>query len=92
MEDAQREWDRLKNGPPATDITSAEARVDAAQATLNMAQIIAPFTGTVTEVSGLIGDQVSPGVKAFRLDDLTHMQVDVQVSEVDINSVKLVNL
>ncbi len=89
LEDAQREWDRLKNGPAATDIAAAQARVDAAQATLNMAQVIAPFAGTVTEVAGLIGDQVSPGVKAFRLDDLTHMQVDVQVSEVDINSVEL---
>ncbi len=89
LDDAQREWDRVKNGPPASDTTSAQARLDAAQATLNMAQITAPFAGTVTEVNGLVGDQVAPGLKSFRIDDLTHMQVDVQVSEVDINSVNV---
>ncbi len=89
LEDAQRQWDLLQNGPAATDITAAQARVDAAQATVNLAQITAPFSGTVTEVNGLIGDQVSPGINAFRLDDLSHLQIDVQVSEVDINSVKV---
>jgi HlyD family secretion protein len=89
LEDAQREWDRLKNGPDANDIAAAQAKVDAAQASLNTAKITAPFAGTVTEVNGMVGDQVSPGTKAFRVDDLTHMQVDVQVSEVDINSVKV---
>ncbi len=89
LEDAQRQWDLLQNGPAAADITAAQARVDAAQATVNMAQVTAPFGGTVTEVTGLIGDQVSPGISAFRIDDLSHMQIDVQVSEVDINSVKV---
>ena len=37
----------------------------------------------------MVGDQVSPGTKAFRVDDLSHMKVDVQVSEVDINSVQV---
>jgi HlyD family secretion protein len=36
-----------------------------------------------------VGDQVSPGTKAFRIDDLSQMKVDVQVSEVDINSVQV---
>ncbi len=89
LDDAQREWDRLKDGPTTADLAAAQARVDATQATLNMAQITAPFPGTVTEVTGLIGDQVDPGTKAFRIDDLSHMQVDVQVSEVDINSVQV---
>ena len=89
LDDAQREWDRVKNGPTANDVASAQARVDAAQATINMSQVSSPFAGTVTEVNGLVGDQVSPGSNAFRVDDLSHMQVDVQVSEVDINSVQL---
>jgi len=32
---------------------------------------------------------VAPGVQAFRLDDLTHLLVDVQVSEVDINRIQI---
>jgi len=87
LEDAQREWDRLKNGPDPSDVTSAQARVDAAQATINLSRLVAPFAGTVTVASPMVGDQVSPGTSGFRVDDLSSLQVDVQVSEVDINSV-----
>lgn len=88
LEDAQREWDRLKDGLDQSDILSAQARVTAARASLNTASIIAPFSGTVTEINSMIGDQVTPGLPAFRLDDLSRLLVDVQVSEVDINGVK----
>jgi HlyD family secretion protein len=37
----------------------------------------------------LPGDQVSAGANAFRLDDLTSLLVDAEVSEVDINSVEI---
>jgi HlyD family secretion protein len=89
LEDAQREWDRLKNGPDPNDVAAAQARVDAAQATLNFSRLAAPFAGTVTEVDPMVGDQVSPGKTGFRIDDLSRLLVDVQVSEVDINSVSL---
>ena len=35
------------------------------------------------------GDQVNPGMFAFRIDDLSKLLVDVEVSEVDINQVKV---
>jgi HlyD family secretion protein len=63
--------------------------VDAAQATLKAAQIAAPFGGIVTEADPLPGDQVTAGTTAFRLDDLSSLYVDVEVSEVDINSVSV---
>ncbi len=89
LDDAQRNYDRLKNGPNPDDVAAAQANVAAAQATLNMARIIAPFNGPVTQADPLTGDQVAAGTFAFRVDDLTTMLVDVQVSEVDINSVAL---
>jgi HlyD family secretion protein len=88
LEDAQREFDRLNNGN-TEDIAAAQARVDAAQATLNMARVISPFAGTVTESYPLPGDQVAAGANAFRIDDLSSLLVDVEVSEVDINSVEI---
>lgn len=88
LDDAQRTYDLLKDGNTA-EIVAAQARIDAAQATLNLARITAPFAATVTESYPLPGDQVSAGATAFRLDDLTSLYVDVEVSEVDINSVKL---
>lgn len=87
LDDAQRTYDLLKDGN-TTEIVAAQARIDAAQATLNLAHITAPFDATVTESYPLPGDQVSAGATAFRLDDLTSLYVDVEVSEVDINSIE----
>ena len=88
LDDAQREYDRLTGGN-TSEIRAAQARVDAAQATLNLARVIAPFSGTVTEAHSLPGDQIAAGATAFRLDDLSGLFVDVEVSEVDINSVSV---
>lgn len=86
-EDAKRTYERLAEGPNEDDLAAAQARVEAAQATLNLARLTAPFAGTVTEVFPLPGDQVSAGTLAFRVDDLSSLLVDVELSEVDINSV-----
>ena len=88
LEDAQREWDRLKNGPDPDDVAAAQARVYANQATINMGRLITPFAGTVTEAHPMPGDQVSVGTPGFRIDNLSRQLVDVQVSEVDINSIQ----
>jgi HlyD family secretion protein len=88
LDDAQRTYDQLKNGNTA-EIIAAQARVEAAQATINLARVLAPFNATVTEAHPLPGDQVAAGATAFRLDDLTSLYVDVDVSEVDINSIKV---
>jgi len=89
LNDARRNYERVKDGADPVDVAAAEARVAAAQSTLDMARIIAPFDGTVTQADPAVGDQVSAGTVAYRVDDLSHLLVDVQVSEVDINSVFL---
>ncbi|HNK63705.1 MAG TPA: efflux RND transporter periplasmic adaptor subunit, partial [Anaerolineales bacterium] len=87
LNDARRNYDRLLKGPDSGEVASAQARVDAAQATLNLARLIAPFDGTITQANPSAGDQVTTGTIGFRVDDLSSLLVDVQVSEVDINSV-----
>jgi HlyD family secretion protein len=89
LADAQRDYERVRDGAAPEDVAAAEARLAAAQATLNQARLLAPFAGAVTEVVALPGDQVAPGARAFRIDDLTRLLVDVQVSEVDINRITL---
>lgn len=89
LQDAQREWERLKNGPDPNDILAAQARVDAARAAVRLAQLIAPFNGTITLVNPQPGDQVTPGTVGFRIDDLSRYLVDVPVSEVNINSIQI---
>lgn len=87
LEDARREYERLQKGADSDEVAAARARVAAAEATLNLAKLIAPFDGTITQSSLVVGDQVDPGTVGFRIDDLSSLLVDVQVSEVDINNV-----
>lgn len=87
--DAQREIDRLKDGPSADDIAAAKARVAAAQSTLNQSKIIAPFDGVITQAEPVPGDMVSPSTVAFRMDALSRLMIDLDISEVDINSVEI---
>jgi HlyD family secretion protein len=89
LEDLQREYDRLKDGPNAQDILAAQARVDAAQATVNMLRIIAPFDGVVLSVDSRAGDVVSANELSVNLADLNHLYVETQVDESDVAKVKV---
>ena len=88
LDDAERNYDRLKNGPSADDVAAAQANVDAARAILNSARIISPIAGSVTQATPLVGDHVAAASSAFRVDDLSHLLVDVEVSEIDINNLE----
>jgi len=69
------------------EISAAQANVQALQNTVNQSKIIAPFGGTVTDISAVTGEQVSAESQAVRIDDLDNLLVDVYVSEVDINRI-----
>jgi HlyD family secretion protein len=89
LEDARRRLARLQDGPDSLEIARLEAQITAAQSALDLAYITAPFVGTITRSDPLPGDQVAPGTQAFRLDDLTRLLVDVQISEIDINNIQV---
>jgi multidrug efflux pump subunit AcrA (membrane-fusion protein) len=79
----------LERSPNPDDLAVAQARLQAVQATVDSLSLTAPFAGTITEVDIKPGDQVSSGSIGFRLDKLDRLLVDVQASEVDINSIKV---
>jgi HlyD family secretion protein len=87
LDDAKRENQRWANGPDPDEVAALEARIAASEATLALANLKAPISGTVTRVDIKPGDQVSPGTTAIRIDDLSSLFVDVRVSEVDINKI-----
>lgn len=91
LDDAQRAYDLLKDGKNTDAITSAQAAVDAAQATVNKLSIIAPFDGEVAVIYSQIGDVVSSGTQALVLVDRTKMYIDVSVDETSISSVQVGN-
>ena len=89
LEDAQRDYDRLKDGPNSQDVLAAQARVDAAQVTVNSLYTIAPFDGQVLSVNGIAGDPVNAGDVSVYLADMNHLFVEAQVDESDIASIKV---
>ena len=89
LDDAKQIRDNVKSGVDPLKIAAAKSRVNAAQAMLNLAHVVAPFNAIVTDAKLLPGDQVSPGLVAFRLDDLSSLLVDVDISEIDINSIQI---
>ena len=91
VDDAQRTYDSLLAGADSTDVTAARANVEAAQATVNMLNIIAPFDGKVLSVEQQAGEVVNTGDLSVNLADMDHLYVNTQVDESDIANVKLGN-
>src|SRR5690606_32626458 len=86
---AQQNYDDILSGPTALQRAAAEARLAAAQAGVDAGFILAPFNGTITDIYPNSGDLVSVGSRAVQVDDLSAVQVVVEVSEVDINRVQV---
>jgi HlyD family secretion protein len=86
---AQKKMYTLTIAPDPIEAATVQVKVDSAQAIVNQAQLTAPFAGTVAETYSMSGDQVSPGTLGFRVDDVSRLLVDVQVTEVDINSIQV---
>ena len=89
LADARREVERLKDGPNAEDVAAAQARVEAAQATVNSLFILAPFDGEVLAVEQVAGETVKTSAVAVYLADMSHLYVEAQVDESDIASVQV---
>lgn len=89
LQDAQNDYDRLKDGPNADDIMAAQAKVDAAQSTVDSMSIIAPFDGTVLYVESQPGDLVTTGESALYAADMNRLYVEAQVDESDVANVKV---
>jgi RND family efflux transporter MFP subunit len=64
-----------------TSVDIAQARLDAANANLKDLHISAPFSGTVGFIDFSRGKLVSAGAELLSLDDLSVMQLDLQVPE-----------
>jgi HlyD family secretion protein len=76
----------LQNGGDPTDVATARARVEAAQATVDQLMIRAPFDGEVLVLNYLPGDPVVQTQAAVVLANRSDLHVDVSVDETDITS------
>jgi HlyD family secretion protein len=86
---AQANEDAVKNGPDPAQIAEAQANIASIQATLDQQYLRAPFAGVVTDLAVKAGDLVSGGGYALRIDNMSALYIDLQVSEIDINHVQI---
>ena len=71
------------------EISAAQAKVQVLQNKINEAKIIAPFDGTVTAIRSVAGELVESQTVALRLDNLNNLIVRVNVSQDDVNKIKI---
>jgi multidrug efflux pump subunit AcrA (membrane-fusion protein) len=89
---AYEDYETYKDGPDLDDIAAAEARIAnaeaqlaAAQSALDDLQLLAPFSGTISELNVKSSEWVSPGQPVLVIADLASLQVETtDLSEVDI--------
>ena len=86
---AKAKLDLTKAGATPQQIDIAKARVDQAQAALDEATLVAPFDGTIAEVTINVGEIASPATAVASIADVTQWEVDTDdLSEVDVVGIK----
>ncbi len=71
-----------------TQMESLQARRKAIQGQINMSNVIAPFSGTVDEITVKLGEMASPGYNGIRVVNLDNMKATAKVSDTYISKVK----
>jgi HlyD family secretion protein len=75
-------------GSALLKLEQAQLAVQTAQGNLDATKLTAPFDGTITQANATPGVVVSTGTQVFRIDNLSSLEVAVQVTEIDINGIQ----
>ena len=93
---AQEQYDLVKNGPRREDIDQARARLESAEQSLSLARtqlgyatLTAPQPGVVLSKNVEPGEFVAPGTPVVTLGDLHEVYLRAYVDESDLGRVKL---
>jgi HlyD family secretion protein len=89
LDDIQRTYDNLKDGPNAEQLPVLEARLNAAKASLAAFTVNAPFDGVVAEMNAKVGSSINAGQIAVVIADTTNwIVVTTDVTEIDVVKLK----
>lgn len=88
LEEAQRDYERMKNGPDTDQLALLEARLSAAKAGVAAFTVIAPFDGEVMGVNVSVGEQVGPQTWAVKIADTSAWFVETS----DLTELEIVNI
>jgi RND family efflux transporter MFP subunit len=69
-------------------VAQAQAAAASAQVALDNASLVAPFSGTVQNLSAQVGQVVSPGVPMMTLINASGLKIETYVSEKDVANIK----
>ena len=82
-DDAQSEYDKRKDGPEASELGLAEARLSSAQAQVKAAQdaindleLRAPFAGTITSLEVVAGETLLPNQVVVQIADFSEWYIE----------------
>jgi HlyD family secretion protein len=85
LKDAQRTYDRLKDGADAEQLKVLEARLEAAEAGLAAFFVLAPFDGVVAELNAKAGSSINAGQVAVTIADLSSWLIETtDLTEIDV--------
>lgn len=68
---------------------SAQGQVDAAQAILNNSLIVAPASGTITQIDIKVGEQATPSKEVMILQDIGSLYAEADISEANIATLQV---
>ena len=70
-------------------ITSAQGQVDSAQAVVNNSIIVAPVSGTITQLDIKVGEQATPSKEVMILQNVNDLHAEADVSEANIATLQV---
>jgi len=89
LDEAQRAYDRLKDGPDADQLPLLEARLNAAKAGVAAFEVTAPFDGVVAQLDAKAGSSINAGQTAVTIADMSSWTVvTTDVTEIDVVKLK----
>lgn len=88
LEAARLQYETLQSGAVEASVAAAEAARISLQDQLNNCNLTAPISGTVGSITVSLGDTASPQSPVAYVSDTTRLQVEVQVSEADVNFIE----
>jgi multidrug resistance efflux pump len=85
LDEAQRAYDRLKDGVDSEQLAILEARLNAAQAKVSAFSVIAPFDGVVADLPAKAGSSINAGQVAVTVADFSDWLVKTtDLTEIDV--------
>ena len=85
LDEAQRRYDRLKDGVDAEQLAILEARLKAAEAGVAAFSVIAPFDGVVADLNAETGDSINAGQVAVTVADFSEWLIKTtDLTEIDV--------